>query len=159
MVRRISLFLFLALASVAFAQRTQGRIVPYKFFDGQYRQGGFDYSYGGTGSKVEIDKTETYKSIPTLRVNLDPNDYSGSSICLYNETFDLSKYLLDGAVEFYIKGANGGEQVLFGANIVNGNLRNRGLVSSNGHEINNSMLVNGQYYGITMYASDEQYLI
>jgi len=114
MVRRITLFLFLALASVAFAQRGPGRIVPYKFFEGQYRQGGFDYSYGGTGSKVEIDKTETYKTTPSLRVTLDPNDYSGSSICLYNETFDLSKYLLDGAVEFYIKGANGGEQVIFG---------------------------------------------
>ncbi|MDR2555602.1 MAG: hypothetical protein LBC64_09275 [Fibromonadaceae bacterium] len=114
MVRRISLFLFLALASVAFAQRGPGRIVPYKFFDGQYRQGGFDYSYGGKGSKTEIDKTETYKSAPTLRITLDPTDYSGSSICLYNETFDLSKHLLDGAVEFYIKGANGGEQVIFG---------------------------------------------
>ncbi|MCL2207686.1 MAG: hypothetical protein FWB90_06270 [Fibromonadales bacterium] len=113
MVRKISLFLFLALATLAFAQRPS-RIVVYKFFEDAYRQGGFDYSYGGKGSAVTLDKTQGYKSNASIKINLDPNDYSGSSICLYNETFDLSKYLLDGAVEFYIKGANGGEQALFG---------------------------------------------
>ncbi|MDR0517474.1 MAG: hypothetical protein LBH25_10570 [Fibromonadaceae bacterium] len=115
MLRRISCFLFLALAALAFAQR-QGpsRIVVHKFFDGQYRQGGFDYSYGGKGSKVEIDKAQAYKGAASLRVNLDPSDYSGSSISLYNEFFDFSKVMLDGAVEFYIKGASGGEQASFG---------------------------------------------
>ena len=113
MIRRISLFLFLALATVAFAQRPS-RIVVNKFFEGQYRQGGFDYSYGGKGSTVAIDKTQAYKGAASLKITLDPNDYSGSSICLHNETFDLSKVLLDGAVEFWIKGANGGEQASFG---------------------------------------------
>jgi len=113
MIRRIALFLFLALATVAFAQRPT-RIVVHRFFDDQYRKGGFDYSYGGKGSKAEIDKTQGYKSDASLKFNLDPNDYSGSSICLYNEVFDFSKILLDGAVEFDIKGAVGGEQVWFG---------------------------------------------
>ncbi len=113
MIRRIALFLFLALATVALAQRPS-RIVVYKFFDEAYRQGGFDYSYGGKGSAVALDKTSGFKSNSSLKITLDPSDYSGSSICLYNETFDLSKYLLDGAVEFYIKGANGGEQAIFG---------------------------------------------
>ena len=105
-------------APVAFEQgytagTRQTRIVVYKFFDGKYRTGGFDYSYGGK-SKVEIDKTQIYKSNASLKINLDPNDYSGSSISLYNEYFDFSKILLDGAVEFDIKGANGGEQAMFG---------------------------------------------
>ncbi|MCL2260125.1 MAG: hypothetical protein FWC15_02075 [Fibromonadales bacterium] len=113
MIRQLSLFLILALAIVAFAQRPS-RIVVYKFFDEQYRQGGFDYSYGGKGSGVALDKTQGYKSAASLKITLDPTDYSGASVCLYNEVFDLSKYLLDGAVEFYIKGANGGEQVIFG---------------------------------------------
>ncbi|MDR2579892.1 MAG: hypothetical protein LBC85_02730 [Fibromonadaceae bacterium] len=113
MIRRISLFLFLALATLAFAQRPS-RIVVHKFFDGQYRQGGFDYSYGGTGSTVSIDRTQAYRGAPSLKITLDPNDFSGSSICLHNETFDLSRVLLNGAVEFWIKGANGGEQLSFG---------------------------------------------
>jgi len=113
MIRRIALFLFLALATAAFAQRPT-RIVVSKFFDEAYRTGGFDYSYGGKGSKVEIDKTQGYKSGASLKFILDPNDYSGSSICLYNEFFDLSKVLLDGAVEFDIKGAAGGEQAWAG---------------------------------------------
>ncbi len=114
MIRRIALFLFLALATVAFAQRQQGRTPVYKFFDEQYRQGGFDYSYGGKGSTVALDKAQGFKSNVSLKISLDPNDYSGASICLNNEVFDLSKYLLDGAVEFDIKGAVGGEQALFG---------------------------------------------
>ncbi|MCL2283978.1 MAG: hypothetical protein FWC26_11750 [Fibromonadales bacterium] len=113
MARKIAFFLFLALATVAFGQRSS-RTVVYKFFEDAYRQGGYDYSYGGKGSAVAVDKTQGYKSNASLKINLDPNDYSGSSICLYNEAFDFSKYLLDGAVEFYIKGANGGEQALFG---------------------------------------------
>ncbi|MDR1812307.1 MAG: hypothetical protein LBQ87_05735, partial [Candidatus Fibromonas sp.] len=114
MVRRLALFLFLALATVAFAQRQPGLLPVGTFFEEQYRQGGFDYSYGGEGSAVALDKTQGFKSNASLKITLDPNDYSGSSVCLYNETFDLSNHLLDGAVEFDIKGANGGEQALFG---------------------------------------------
>jgi hypothetical protein len=114
MIRRFSLFVFLMLAVVAFGQRAPARIVPYKFFDGNYRPGGFTYFYGGKSSPVVEDKTQAYKGATSLKINLDPNDYSGASICLYNETFDFTKHLLDGAVEFYIKGANGGEQGLFG---------------------------------------------
>jgi len=97
-----------------FAAPKPPRIVVAKFFDGAYRQGGFDYTYGGTGSKVDIAKGEGHTSPAGLRVSLDPTDYSGASICLYNETMDLSKVLLDGSIEFWIKGAKGGEQAVFG---------------------------------------------
>lgn len=117
MIRKIlkgsALFLLGAAVTTTMAQRPP-RLVVYKFFDDAYRTGGFDYSYGGNGSKVALAKGEGFKSEAALRVTLDPNDYSGSSICLYNETFDLSKYQLDAAIEFMIKGSNGGEQLWFG---------------------------------------------
>jgi hypothetical protein len=73
---------------MAFAQRSS-RIVVHKFFDGQYRQGAFDYSYGGKDFRVAIDKTQTYKSASSLKITLDPNDFSGSSISLHNEAFNI----------------------------------------------------------------------
>lgn len=96
------------------AQPRPPRLVVYKFFDEQYRQGGFDYAYGGKSKGVTITKEGGYKSKAAVQINLDPKDYSGASICLYNETFDLSKYMLDSKLEFYIKGNNGGEQLLIG---------------------------------------------
>lgn len=96
------------------AQPRPPRLVVYKFFDEQYRQGGYDYAYGGKSKGVTITKEGGYKSKAAVQINLDPKDYSGASICLYNETFDLSKYMLDSKLEFYIKGTKGGEQLLIG---------------------------------------------
>ena len=96
------------------AQPRPPRLVVYKFFDEQYRQGGYDYAYGGKSKCVTITKEGGYKSKAAVQINLDPKDYSGASICLYNETFDLSKYMLDSKLEFYIKGTKGGEQLLIG---------------------------------------------
>jgi len=96
------------------AQPRPPRLVVYKFFDEQYRQGGYDYAYGGKSKGVTITKEGGYKSKAAVQINLDPKDYSGASICLYNEVFDLSKYMLDSKLEFYIKGKNGGEQLLIG---------------------------------------------
>ncbi len=96
------------------AQPRPPRLVVYKFFDEQYRQGGYDYAYGGKSKGVTITKEGGYKSKAAVQINLDPKDYSGASLCLYNESFDLSKYMLDSKLEFYIKGKNGGEQLLIG---------------------------------------------
>lgn len=96
------------------AQPRPPRLVVYKFFDEQYRQGGYDYAYGGKSKGITITKEGGYKSKAAVQINLDPKDYSGASVCLYNETFDLSKYMLDSKLEFYIKGNNGGEQLLIG---------------------------------------------
>jgi len=89
------------------------RIVVGKFFDDNYRPGGFDYTYP-SGTKIAIAKGEGYNSNAALRITLDASDYAGASVCLYNETFDLSNSVLDGAIEFQIKGAKGGEQIKFG---------------------------------------------
>ena len=96
------------------AQPKAPRVVPYKFFDDQYRQGGFDYAYGGKSKGITITKDGGYKSKAALNIKLDPSEYSGASVCLYNETFDLSKFLLDSKLEFMIKGKKGGESVKVG---------------------------------------------
>lgn len=106
--------LFLGLATTAAMAQRPPRIVAYKMFDDQYRQGGFDYTYGGKGGTVTITKEGGYKSKSALDIKLDPTDYSGASICLYNEVFDLKKLVLDSKLEFMIKGKHGGEQLKVG---------------------------------------------
>lgn len=113
-LKTAGVFLLGLTATAAMAQQKPPRLVVYKFFDEQYRQGGFDYSYGGKSKGVTITKDGGYKSKAALHIQLDPSDYSGSSICLYNETFDLNKYMLDSKLEFYIKGKEGGEQLKIG---------------------------------------------
>lgn len=108
------ILLGMAVTTTMAQPRRPPRLVVYKFFDEQYRQGGFDYAYGGKSKGVTITKEGGYKSKAAVQINLDPKDYSGASICLYNEVFDLSKYMLDSKLEFYIKGKNGGEQLLIG---------------------------------------------
>ena len=100
--------------TAAMAQPKRPHLAVYKFFDEQYRPGGYDYSYGGTSKGVTITKDGGYKSKAALNIKLDPKEYSGASICLYNEFFDLNKYMLDSKVEFMIKGKHGGEAVKVG---------------------------------------------
>lgn len=114
MFKVASIILLGMAVTTTMAQPRPPRLVVYKFFDEQYRQGGFDYAYGGKSKGVTITKEGGYKSKAAVQINLDPKDYSGASICLYNEVFDLSKYMLDSKLEFYIKGKNGGEQLLIG---------------------------------------------
>ena len=109
-----SFFLLGIMSATAMAQPKAPRLVVYKFFDDQYRQGGFEYTYGGTGGSVEITKSGGFKSKSALKIKLDPSDYSGASICLYNEVFDFNKFMLDSKLEFMIKGKNGGEQLKIG---------------------------------------------
>lgn len=116
MLQRIlkpALLTITVLAVAVMAAPKPPRIVVAKFFDDKYRVGGFDYTYGGK-TKIETAKGEGYNSEAALRINLDAIEYSGASVCLYNETFDLSKVTFDGSIEFMIKGANGGEQIKFG---------------------------------------------
>ena len=111
---KVASVILLGVSVAAMAQPKKPKTVVYKFFDEQYRPGGFDYSYGGTSKGVTITKDGGYKSKAALNIKLDPKEYSGASICLYNEFFDLNKYMLDSKVEFMIKGKNGGENVKVG---------------------------------------------
>jgi len=103
---------FFAVMSIAYGARVP-KIVLYEFFDEKYRQGGFDYTYPPE-AKISFDKEEGYKSKVALKVNLVTKEYSGASVCLYNETFDLEKYRWNSTLEFMIRGEKGGEQVLIG---------------------------------------------
>ena len=111
---KVASVILLGVSVAAMAQPKKPKTVVYKFFDEQYRPGGFDYSYGGTSKGVTITKDGGYKSKAALNIKLDPKEYSGASICLYNEFFDLNKYMLDSKVEFMIKGKHGGEAVKVG---------------------------------------------
>lgn len=111
---KVSSVLLLGLATTAAMAQRPPRLVVYKMFDDQYRQGGYDYVYGGNSKGVTITKDGGYKSSSALDIKLDPTDYSGASVCLYNEVFDLSKYLLNSTLEFDIKGKVGGEQLIVG---------------------------------------------
>lgn len=102
------------LSVATFAAPKPPRIVVGKFFDDKYRPGGFDYTYPPK-AKIELTKSGGFNnSASAIQIFLPSEDYAGASICLYNETFDLSSSMLDGAVEFYIKGVKGGEQLKFG---------------------------------------------
>ncbi|NLO23854.1 MAG: carbohydrate-binding protein [Fibrobacter sp.] len=114
MFKAVSMILLGLTVTATMAQPKPPRIVPYKFFDEQYRQGGFDYAYGGKSKGITITKSGGYKSQAAIHLHLDPSDYSGASICLYNEVFDFDKYMLDSHLEFYIKGKSGGEQLIVG---------------------------------------------
>ena len=111
---KVASVILLGVSVAAMAQPKKPKTVVYKFFDEQYRQGGFDYAYGGKSKGITITKDGGYKSKAALHINLDPREYSGASICLYNEFFDLNKYMLDSKVEFMIKGKEGGENVKVG---------------------------------------------
>ena len=92
---KVASVILLGVSVAAMAQPKKPKTVVYKFFDEQYRQGGFDYAYGGKSKGITITKDGGYKSKAALQINLDPREYSGASICLYNEFFDLNKYMLD----------------------------------------------------------------
>ena len=111
---KVASVILLGASVAAMAQPKKPKTVVYKFFDEQYRPGGFDYAYGGSSKGITITKDGGYKSKAALNIKLDPKEYSGASVCLYNEFFDLNKYMLDSKVEFMIKGKKGGEAVKIG---------------------------------------------
>jgi len=82
--------------------------VVYCFFSEAFVAGGFQYAYPQR-SKVLIDECVAKNGEVSLRFDLDPGDFSGGSVCLYNMVFDLKPYYNKGALRFWIKGAAGNE--------------------------------------------------
>ncbi len=84
--------------------------VVYKFFDEDYMPGGFNYAYPST-SKITSEVGDTPRGEGSyLRFNIDPNDYSGGAICLYNMKYDLRPYFNTGVLRFWVKSKTGTEQ-------------------------------------------------
>ncbi len=82
--------------------------VVFRFFDDDFISGGFPYWYPEQ-SKVFIPEESGKNGEVAIQFDLEANDYSGGSICLWNMTYDLRPYKAAGALQFWIKGKNGGE--------------------------------------------------
>jgi hypothetical protein len=80
----------------------------FRFFDEDFVSGGYAYWYPDQ-SKVFIPEESGKNGEVALEFDLVANDYSGGSVCLYNLLYDLTPYYSRGALQFWIKGAVGGE--------------------------------------------------
>lgn len=89
-------------------KQTQDPRLVYRFFDEDYISGGYAYWYPDN-SKVFIPEESGKNGEVALQFDLEANDYSGGSVCLYNLLYDMSDIFSTGALQFWIKGAVGGE--------------------------------------------------
>ncbi|MBN1306397.1 MAG: hypothetical protein JXA18_00670, partial [Chitinispirillaceae bacterium] len=80
----------------------------FRFFDEDFISGGYPYWYPEQ-SNVFIPEESGKNGEVAIQFDLEANDYSGGSICLYNLLYDLRPYYAAGALQFWIKGKNGGE--------------------------------------------------
>ncbi len=86
----------------------------YTFYDEDFQQGGFTYTYGGASKVRQREGDGANGSEYYLWYNLDQRDYSGAAVCLWNMSYDMTPYLKTGAVVFQARGKNGGEKAFFG---------------------------------------------
>jgi len=86
----------------------------YTFYDEDFQQGGFTYTYGGASKVRQKEGEGANGSEYYLWYNLDQRDYSGAAVCLWNMSFDMTPFLKTGAVVFQARGKNGNEKAFFG---------------------------------------------
>ena len=84
------------------------------FYDEDFQQGGFTYTYGGATKVRQQEGEGALGSEYFLHFSIDQSDYSGAAVCLWNQSFDLSALLKTGAVVFQARGKNGGEKIRIG---------------------------------------------
>lgn len=101
-------------ASRAVPGAQAGSYPVYTFFDEDYQQGGFTYTYGGASKVGQREGDGANGSEYFLHFNLDQRDYSGAAVCLWNMSFDMTPYLKTGALVLQVRGKNGGENVMLG---------------------------------------------
>lgn len=112
---KVASVILLGASVAAMAQPKPPRVVPYKFFNEEMPEGGDTYAYGGKSKGFSIDAKNGFKSKAALNLKLDPSEYSGAQICLKNDFFfDMDKVMLDGKLEFMVKGKKGGEALIVG---------------------------------------------
>src|SRR5574344_281379 len=81
--------------------------------EGIPRGGGYTYQYPRENPEpVMTDVAGAKQGDLAMQIELIANDYSGVAICIAGSA-DLSPYLEDGVLEFWIKGDQGGENALF----------------------------------------------
>lgn len=92
----------------------EGAYVAATFFDEDFQQGGFTYTYGGSSKVGQREGDGANGSEYFLHYNLDQKEYSGAAVCLWNMSFDLTSNLKAGALVLQARGKNGGENVFVG---------------------------------------------
>ncbi|MDR0305051.1 MAG: hypothetical protein LBH98_09855 [Chitinispirillales bacterium] len=83
------------------------------FFEENFVAGGYEYVYGGN-TRVFIPEESGHDGDVAVCFELDPADYSGGAIVLYGTEYDLRDVFPTGALEFWVKGATGGEKGFIG---------------------------------------------
>jgi hypothetical protein len=85
----------------------------FVFFEENFVAGGYEYVYGGN-TRVFIPEESGHDGDVAVCFELDPADYSGGAIVLYGTEYDLTNVFPTGALEFWVKGASGGEKGFIG---------------------------------------------
>jgi len=80
----------------------------FVFFEEDFAAGGYSYVYGGN-TRVFIPEESGHSGDVAVCFELDPADYSGGAVVLWGTEFDLTDIFPTGALEFWVKGENGGE--------------------------------------------------
>jgi hypothetical protein len=80
------------------------------FFKENFVAGGYAYKYPEETSKVLMPEESGKNGEVSLMFELNANEYSGGAVVLHGTSYDLKEEYPQGALEFWVKGAQGGEQ-------------------------------------------------
>jgi hypothetical protein len=79
------------------------------FKNDKYAENGFEYAYPeSSGVSIVFGNAKNGRAF--VRIVLDPDDYSGGSICRGEVYRDVRPFLKTAALRFWIRGASGGEK-------------------------------------------------
>ena len=76
------------------------------------RGGGYTYQYPRENPEPVLTDKYAMEGALSMEIELIASDYSGVAICIAGSV-DLTPYLEEGVLEFWLKGAQGGENALF----------------------------------------------
>ncbi len=83
--------------------------VVYRFFDEMYYSNGDEWHYPDNAKVLIAEDGSGKNGDVALKMDLIANDYSGGAVEFDKVVYDLRPYLKRGALEFWIRGKNGGE--------------------------------------------------
>ncbi|NLB64263.1 MAG: sugar-binding protein [Fibrobacter sp.] len=87
-------------------------VVSVVMREGIPRGGGYTYQYPRENPEPFMTDAHAVEGDLSMEIELIANDYSGVAICIAGSE-DLTPYMEEGVLEFWIKGNKGGENALF----------------------------------------------
>ncbi len=87
-------------------------VVSVVMREGIPRGGGYTYQYPRENPPPSMTDQYAQEGDLSMEIELIASDYSGVAICIAGSV-DLTPYYEEGALEFWIRGAEGGENALF----------------------------------------------